>query len=369
MADQKKPAQPARIIADNPKKKLIADRDHFRFSPFVGTFTALAINKHNETPFTVVIDGPWGCGKTTMMEMTKDSLEVHRAHHARVGIVDESKDIASSDYNIIYGDHNNCRPCKTFWFNAWKYSGEDSILSALILTMFKEMESDQGFWDAVKTKIDPKSFWAGVINSFGKPMTGLSASDYFHELKIGNRAPFLHQFLDLMKTLINSFCSGDPGKEGYQKGVFAIFIDDLDRCPPDRVLETIEAIKLFLDIPGCVFFLGMEVERVKEAINAKYVEEQKRASFNVNLYMEKIIQIHVKIPDAAEENLKVYVAEIFQDKEHGLGRDNNGSDHLIQEIILSAGFKTQRGLKRAVNDFLFMEECLRRMEDIELTDE
>ncbi|ETJ25515.1 hypothetical protein Q604_UNBC17779G0001, partial [human gut metagenome] len=34
-----------------------------------------------------------------------------------------------------------------------------------------------------------------------------------------------------------------------------IFIDDLDRCPEDKVLEVIESIKLILNSKNCIFFL------------------------------------------------------------------------------------------------------------------
>ena len=33
----------------------------------------------------------------------------------------------------------------------------------------------------------------------------------------------------------------------------AVFIDDLDRCLPEKAIEMLESIKLFLDIPGYIF--------------------------------------------------------------------------------------------------------------------
>ena len=43
-----------------------------------------------------------------------------------------------------------------------------------------------------------------------------------------------------------------------------IFIDDLDRCSPDKVASTMEAVNLFLagEFPNCVFVLGIDPEMV-----------------------------------------------------------------------------------------------------------
>ena len=36
-----------------------------------------------------------------------------------------------------------------------------------------------------------------------------------------------------------------------------VFIDDLDRCEPDKALEVLESIKVFLDIEGFVFIVRL----------------------------------------------------------------------------------------------------------------
>jgi predicted KAP-like P-loop ATPase len=36
-----------------------------------------------------------------------------------------------------------------------------------------------------------------------------------------------------------------------------IFVDDLDRCLPDNALDVIESMKLFFDLPGFVFVVGL----------------------------------------------------------------------------------------------------------------
>ena len=45
-----------------------------------------------------------------------------------------------------------------------------------------------------------------------------------------------------------------------------VFVDDLDRCLPEKAVEVLEAIKLFLEVKGVVFVLGMDQEIVRRGI-------------------------------------------------------------------------------------------------------
>lgn len=346
-----KPLSPCYLIPDNPIKTIgDGDTDSFQFQPFVQTFVSLAMNKHNGTPFTVVIDGLWGSGKTTLMKMTEARLD------------EEKRDFAKLDDEKKAEFKKTHRPCKTFWFNAWKYSNDDHLLTALLLVMFKGMEDDTGFWDAVKTKIDGKSFFSGLVNQYWGKLTGGDATEYMNELRLAKNSAFLDEFTNLMRRLISNYCSGEEKED--EGGAFVIFIDDLDRCPPDRVLQVLEAVKLFLDIPGCIFFIGMEVEQVKQAIQTQYQKRQEREDFDSARYLEKIIQIHVKIPPVAETNMENYLEQLYEDYKSKEGFEEKFPDD-VKKIFLAAGCKTQRSLKRAINDYLFLEALCVNMPDLE----
>ena len=47
--------------------------------------------------------------------------------------------------------------------------------------------------------------------------------------------------------------------EGYR---IVVFIDDLDRCSPKKALEVLESIKVFLDIEGFIYVLGISHETI-----------------------------------------------------------------------------------------------------------
>ena len=42
-----------------------------------------------------------------------------------------------------------------------------------------------------------------------------------------------------------------------------IFIDDLDRCTPERALEILESVKTFFDIEGIIFVIGIDPSTIR----------------------------------------------------------------------------------------------------------
>ena len=48
-----------------------------------------------------------------------------------------------------------------------------------------------------------------------------------------------------------------------------VFIDDLDRCNPDTVIETLEAIKLFLYVDGTVFIISADERLIEYSVRQK----------------------------------------------------------------------------------------------------
>ena len=48
-----------------------------------------------------------------------------------------------------------------------------------------------------------------------------------------------------------------------------IFVDDLDRIRPVRAMELLEAIKNFIDVPGCVFVMTLDYEVVQRGMLEK----------------------------------------------------------------------------------------------------
>ncbi|MGD2113702.1 MAG: SUMF1/EgtB/PvdO family nonheme iron enzyme [Acidobacteriota bacterium] len=99
----------ARVFPDHPMQERELE---FQFEGFARTLAELAWNPDNGTPFTVVVRGGWGRGKTTLLRRAQWMLE-----HPEQAASDLPADV---------------RTVETLWFNAWKYPDDDSVLAGLL---------------------------------------------------------------------------------------------------------------------------------------------------------------------------------------------------------------------------------------------
>lgn len=84
-----------------------------------------------------------------------------------------------------------------------------------------------------------------------------------------------------------------------------VFIDELDRCPLEKIVEILEAIKLFLAEDIFIVLLGVDTRVAAEAIRLHYKDVH-----NPNLpreYLEKIVQLPLHVPTAARTHIEVYL--------------------------------------------------------------
>lgn len=93
-------------------------------------------------------------------------------------------------------------------------------------------------------------------------------------------------------------------------GRMVIFIDDLDRCSKENVVDILEAIN-FLSVSGdCYIVLGMDETWVKICINEHFKEMSERNPDFADQYLEKMINIKVPVPQLSEiDSSKLLVLE------------------------------------------------------------
>lgn len=91
-----------------------------------------------------------------------------------------------------------------------------------------------------------------------------------------------------------------------------VFIDDLDRCLPETVVDTFEAIRLFLNTPKTAYVLALNQNVVESAIDSRYPELKKPDGAGIGRdYLEKMLQLKVAIPPLAEPEAETYVNLLF----------------------------------------------------------
>ncbi len=106
-------------------------------------------------------------------------------------------------------------------------------------------------------------------------------------------------------------------------------IDDLDRCLPEKAVQVMESVKLFLDARGCAFVLALDEEVVERGIVHRYRDylfqggngssagDEAAESLVSQLpitgaeYLEKIIQLPIHLPRPDRTGIRNFLLKRF----------------------------------------------------------
>ncbi|MBN9154704.1 MAG: hypothetical protein J0J05_12045 [Microbacterium sp.] len=87
-----------------------------------------------------------------------------------------------------------------------------------------------------------------------------------------------------------------------------VLVDDLDRCLPETVVETLETIRLFLSVPKMSFVIAADEERVAEAIATRFSDDGEIGEESpARLYLHKIVQTSVPVPALSDFDTEAYL--------------------------------------------------------------
>lgn len=88
-----------------------------------------------------------------------------------------------------------------------------------------------------------------------------------------------------------------------------LYIDDLDRCPEERVVEVLEAVNLLMAFPLFVVVVGVDPVWVRNALTVKYLQKYDDGKngykgIDPSDYLEKIFQIAFHLKTADDSDIK-----------------------------------------------------------------
>jgi len=105
-----------------------------------------------------------------------------------------------------------------------------------------------------------------------------------------------------------------------------LYIDDLDRCPEENVVQVLEAVNLLMAFPLFVVVVGVDSRWVKNALIKKHALQfagklNGSEAHDTNLemiepshYLEKIFQVPFHLKDAKDESVKDMIKKLAQSR-------------------------------------------------------
>ena len=279
-------------------------------------------------PATIGVFGDWGSGKTSVMKMLERSF-----------------------------DSNNYERITCLYFNGWLFEGYDDAKSAILSSILLELSEHQRFGPKIRDKASNllKSVDSMRLIKLGMQYVALPAFAAYvsggaslipsvdsaansllrkkeeeseetnskettteedvdlSKLVNADKSPSVHadvrSFRDQFSSLIAE-CDIDS---------LVVLIDDLDRCSPERIIDNLEAIKLFLNVEKTAFVIGADPRIVRHAIETRYKpseiqkqDDQEEAGHRLVLdYLEKLIQIPYHLPRLSPTEVETYMVLLF----------------------------------------------------------
>ena len=254
-------------------------------------------------PVTIGVTGDWGSGKSSLLAMTAKQLA------------------DDEDANFI-----------VVQFSPWKFEGYEDVKAALMqavmIALQQAVKDDKTNFEKSKElflRLVRRVNWfavartaaaAVVASQTGAPpavaaMAGggwIDTSDLEGKTPDPNtgEAPYasVAQFRDEFDALVT-------GLEEIQGLV--VFVDDVDRCLPETIIETFEAIRLFLHVPKTAYVIAADQRIVQGAIEDRYRSAIKENPSIGRDYLEKILQATVGIPPLSTPEAESYINLLMAD--------------------------------------------------------
>jgi KAP family P-loop domain len=106
----------------------------------------------------------------------------------------------------------------------------------------------------------------------------------------------------------------------YERLVF--FIDELDRCSPSDIAETLKALRTFLDAENCVFVVAADRDVLEASLpkleQTTPINEERPYYSSAGAYLDKIFQHQLTLPPLRSVSLAKYARELAQETDDGI---------------------------------------------------
>lgn len=232
------------ILPDYPIQS--KDNDKLKRAPLAQKVADLVLAFKGSEGFVVGIEGVWGAGKTSFINMVLETLG-----------------------NEVYH----------FVFNPWNFSDQTSLLKDFF-SSFSNIEPITSRKD-LKNKL---TGYAKKLSDYGFQGINLSVISFNPLQKLLNKS-----LSDIRDGLNKSL--------GSLKKKVVIVIDDIDRLDADETKLIFKLVKLTANFPNTVFLLAYDRNRVEKRLTIE------KDGFEGGEYLKKIVQVSFVLPEPDLQDL------------------------------------------------------------------
>lgn len=338
LTDKDGRVNPIRLISDEP----VFEQGDLGLGMETWAKIVAGVATGTEGPFTVGVFARWGRGKTSVLNQA--CYHASRANNTHAFVV-----------------------------NAWEHERHADPLQPIIQDVLRGIDVKLGLADdpkKIKALTGLKKFLsiltvAGAALALGAPSVALAApaiadgmgaiADAVKKGSDGGKEMVgaidalsgITETVPTQGTGIRAMLSNARATYAPKEKVI-VFVDDLDRCHPDKAVHILESIKHLLWVPGFVFVLALDNE-----ILEKYLQNRYEEKFGIKddpkigqRYLEKLVQLTLYLPES-QTNFEEYVQRLIAPE----GEPERLPAELIGLLVASADANSRQA-KRRINDLI-----------------
>lgn len=279
------------------------ERDHFElYSKIEGIKKLLESFKSSNTLQNnnlIALYGEWGSGKSSIVRTIKETL--------------------------------NKEEFKPVLFEAWKYEKDDnltfSIFEAIMDNIIEDKEAlknilKEGFYEGLKSFANGITLKTPIIDFDLKNATPLKEENSLYT-KIEN---FIDKFKDKLE------------KHSSNKTV-VVFIDDLDRCEDENIINLLISLKLMFTLENIIFVCCIDRSATIEALKRKYNNNLEKAES----FLDKLFIFDFNLIPTYGNN---FINEIFVCETE---------KKILNSVFFDLHIKNPRVIKKIINKINLIE--------------
>jgi hypothetical protein len=250
-------------------------------------------------PVALGLSGTWGSEKTTVLGLVAHELRARAQEGQKVLVIPTEP---------------------------WRYDpttgAKESLITEVLGAVADEIEATETTIAGAKEKAKE------LLGKLVRRIDWAKAIKLAAKTSLALQLPSINELVDLVKPAEAD--GGDdqpPGLEAFRAEfqelmasdalayvqAVAVLVDDLDRCLPESVIETLEAIRLFLSVPKMSFVIAADEDRVADAIRTRFrdtgipPEPGEAGEEPAKLYLHKIVQTTVPLPTLSRFDTQAFL--------------------------------------------------------------
>jgi hypothetical protein len=244
-------------------------------------------------PVTLGLSGRWGSGKTTVLGLVAQELDRRGTPENKVLVIQT---------------------------DPWRYDpatgAKESLIAEVLAALSAEINRSETKTEKAKNlliRLGKRIDWAKAIKLAATSSLTLQIPDFDKLVELVKPKEGDEESVRGLEAFRDEFAELIGSDDLRRIRAVVVLVDDLDRCLPETVVESLEAMRLFLAVPKMSFVIAADEDRVADAIRTRFrstgrpEESDDEQQDPATLYLHKIVQTIIPLPALSHFDTQAYL--------------------------------------------------------------